>query len=73
MVRVSLAGLLLLCAGGAVLSLPQTGRDQQQIALDAAFKEASLYSGRTLTLSTAHTGLSHSVIHSLILSLIHFH
>ncbi|KAL7846180.1 hypothetical protein AOLI_G00243720 [Acnodon oligacanthus] len=47
MARGSVAGLLLLCAASAVLSLPQSGRgrDQQQVALDAAFKEATGYTG----------------------------
>ncbi|XP_072513132.1 fibronectin 1b isoform X2 [Salminus brasiliensis] len=48
MVRGSVAGLLLLCAGSAVLSVPQSGRgrdQQQQVALDTAFLEATEYSG----------------------------
>ncbi|XP_036419940.1 fibronectin 1b isoform X2 [Colossoma macropomum] len=47
MVRGCVAGLLLLCAGSAVLSLPQSGRsrDQQEVALDTAFKEATRYTG----------------------------
>ncbi|XP_049326073.1 fibronectin [Astyanax mexicanus] len=48
MLRGSVAGLLLLCAGSAVLGGPQAGRgeeQQQQVALDTAFLEATQYSG----------------------------
>uniref|UniRef100_A0A3B1IIC6 Fibronectin n=1 Tax=Astyanax mexicanus TaxID=7994 RepID=A0A3B1IIC6_ASTMX len=47
MLRGSVAGLLLLCAGSAVLGGPQAGRgeeQQQQVALDTAFLEATQYS-----------------------------